>query len=138
MAFRRSAVRSRLAPPPHRRGRAAFAAAAPLLLLLRAALALALLGLSPAAGPRPDPALAMAQAAGALCLADAPDSVPQGHSHEACLACPGSAPASGLAAGPVVPVRAIGHMPARATAGRAMPAVGWAAYASRAPPGLAG
>lgn len=109
-----------------------------MLLLLRAALAFALLGLSPAAAPPPDPALAMAQAAGALCLADAPDGVPEGHSHEACLACPGSAPAFGLAAGPVVPARAIDHMPAQALTARAMPAVGWAAYASRAPPGLAG
>ena len=138
MAFRRSAVRSRLAPPPHRRGRAAYAAAAPLLFLLRVGLALALLGLLPAPGPRLDPALAMAQAAGALCLADAPDGVPQGHLHEACLACPGTVSAAGLAAGPVVPMPRIAHVPALTPAGRAVPAVGWAAYSSRAPPGLAG
>ncbi len=138
MAFRRSAVRSRLAPPPHHRGRAAFAAATPLFLLLRVGLALTLLALSPPSGPRPDPALAMALAAGALCQADGPSGVPQNHSHEACLACPGTLPAAGLASGPVVPMRRMHHTAAVAPAGKATPAVGWAAYASRAPPGLAG
>lgn len=138
MAFRRSAVRSRLAPPPHHRGRAAFAAATPLFLLLRVGLAIALLGLSPPSGPRPDPALAMAMAAGALCLADGQDSLPRDHSHEACLACPGTAPAVALAVAPVVPMPRMDHTPAAVPAAKGAPAVGWAAYASRAPPGLAG
>ena len=50
MAFRRSAVRSRLAPPPHHRGRAAGAAAPPLLFVLRFLLAMALFVIGLAVG----------------------------------------------------------------------------------------
>ena len=137
MAFRRSAVRSRLAPPPHHRGRAAFAAATPLLLLLRAGLVLALLGLLPASAPRTDPALELARAAGALCQGEVPDGTPTSHSHENCLACPGSAPPAGLAESPAAPVLRHGAMATIAPMGHAVPSVGWAAYSSRAPPGLA-
>ncbi len=138
MAFRRSAVRSRLAPPPHHRGRAAGAAAAPLLFLVRFLLAAALLGVAPGAAPPVDPALAMARAAGALCLGDGPDSLPANHAHDHCLACPGGTPASALAEMPTLPVPPAAGTAPRAAMPHAVPQVGWAAYASRAPPGPAG
>ncbi len=138
MAFRRSAVRSRLAPPPHHRGRAAYAAAAPLLLLLRTLLAVALLGFVPAAPPLADPALALARAAGALCQGEAPDGLPAEHAHEHCLACRGTSASAGLAEPPVLPTRVAVAGASIAASARTVPEVGWAAYASRAPPGLAG
>ena len=138
MAFRRSAVRSRLAPPPHHRGRAAYAAAAPLLFLLRTLLAVALLGFVPAAPKLADPALALALAAGALCQGEAPDGLPAEHAHEHCLACRGTSPSAGLAEAPALPMRLSVAGASIAASARTVPAVGWAAYASRAPPGLAG
>ena len=137
MAFRRSAVRSRLAPPPHHRGRAAHAAAAPLILLLRGLLALALLGLLPGSAPQIDPALALARAAGALCLADGPDGLPSDHAHEHCLACPAAPAAGGLAEAPRLPLPRQGAAAPQAIPGRAILAERWAAYSSRAPPGAA-
>ena len=86
-----------------------------------------------------DAARAMAMAAGALCLADGPAGMPedgQGHGH--CAICLGSAPVIGLAAMHGVMPRVV----AAAGLGVLVEVVAWrggrAAYASRAPPGLAG
>ncbi len=138
MAFRRSAVRSRLAPPPHRRGRAAGAGAAPLRFLLRAWLALALLGFMPAAAPPHDPALAMARAAGALCLAEGPDGLPSDLVHEHCLACRAAPMPFALAGAPALPVPVMDAVTAPPSLAGPPPAAGRVAYAARAPPGTAG
>jgi len=91
-----------------------------------------------APGPRaPDPGYQLARAAGMLCQAD-PDGAPAAqHAHEHCWACPALG-AAGLPASPVT--LAMPRAPSRnqpiAPAG--IPgAAGRAAYASRAPPGIA-
>jgi len=140
MAFRRSAVRSRLAPPPHHRGRATHVVAAPLCsasFLLRALVVFGLVfgvaGVSPVAA---DPALAMARAAGALCGGMGEDGLPEaGQAHEHCLACQGNGPVAALPTGSpfaralvlamVAPVRAAwrgGEVERRAHHARAPPA----------------
>lgn len=86
-----------------------------------------------------DAARAIAMAAGALCLADGPAGMPEdGQGHRHCGICQGSAPVVGLAAVPgAVPrfvVTADVGVLIEVVAGRG----GRAAYASRAPPGLAG
>jgi hypothetical protein len=91
-------------------------------------------GTAPQVSPPVDTALAWARMAGALCLADGPEGTPVEHPHDHCLACQGSLSSAGLAATVTLPspvsVNPAVTLSATSVAGK----VGWAAYASRAPP----
>ena len=144
MAFRRSAVRSRLAPPPGpRRFRLlagvvmAYSPDFSSMLIVRLVLGLLLL-VGVTAGMRipENPARAAALAAGALCLGDRPAGVPQdGYRHNHCLTCLSGVSLGGLLAG-APGILAFGA--AEVTRGTTMPRqireAGRASYAPRAPP----
>ena len=95
-------------------------------------------GTAPQVATRGDTALAWARLAGAICLADGPVEMPVEHPHDHCLACQGSV----STVGPVVTFALLQLVPVnQGLAICSVPVVGrvgWAAYASRAPPLSAG
>ena len=148
MAFRRSAVRSRLAPPPHQvawsdRGRTGDTVTAPSFwpemlasaTILRLVLLLAMV-LGPMATPRAalDPGLALAMAAGSLCMGDEPaDRSAEPHDH--CVACQALTGWAGLPPAVLALAGPDAARQGRKPVGRADLAFRWHTYASRAPPG---
>lgn len=102
--------------------------------VLRLVLILAVL-LGPLAGPRAaaDPALAMARAAGSLCMGDGPEGFPAaGHDH--CMACQVLTGWTGLVPTALALVLPGATQAAWRPAAGVDVAIGWRAYASRAPP----